>query len=516
MTDTDQREAIEFLAKPASYGEGVEATERIDTHASIVFLAGGAAYKLKRAVAFGYLDFTTRARRRLACTAELKVNRRFAPHLYRRVRTIRRRDDGTLAFDGPGRAIDWVVEMRRFDPAQQLDVLADRHQLSRTLMLNLATRLASLHDHAEIAAGDQLPTLPMRALLTGIEYELDRCSPILDRNAIHHWSELTRAALGRLEPLLMARRDTGKVRWCHGDLHLANWCLLEGEPTPFDALEFSRALATTDILYDLAFPLMDLAHRGQIGEANALFNRYFDLEDEIGGLAALPLFQSLRAAIRSHVLAAAAAAQPNQAQRDRLACSARAYFATALEFHRRHAPRLIAIGGFSGTGKSTLAYEIAPCLGLSPGARVLRSDVVRKRLHNVDRHHRLPAAAYDEANDREVYRRLSEAAATALAAGCTAVVDAVFARATDRVALRDVATKAGVPFTGLWLEAPAATLRTRLQQRAPGTSDSDLDVLEHQLENGHGRLDWHRIDTLTDMASCRHIALRTAEFHHAA
>ncbi|MDB5364203.1 MAG: hypothetical protein JWM77_130 [Rhodospirillales bacterium] len=423
MSDLDQRDVIGFLSNPASYGVG-DSVQRIDTHASIVFLAGDAAYKLKRAVAFGHLDFTTRARRRLACAAEASINRQFTPDLYRAARTIRRNPHGVLRFDGDGKALDWVVEMRRFDPQHQLDVLADHNQLPVPMRIQLATRLSELHDRAEIAADPREPPLGTSDLLAGIAQELAHAVPVLDPAAIARWHDRARTAVAPLERLLAARRDAGKVRRCHGDLHLANWCLLDGKPAPFDAIEFSRSLATTDILYDLAFPLMDLAQYGRIEAANAVFNRYFDLQNEVGGLAALPLFQSLRAAIRAHVLAAASQQQEQAASRNRLIGRARAYLTTALEFLRPYPPRLIAIGGFSGTGKSTLAHEIAPCLGLSPGARVLRSDVLRKRFHRVERYQRLPDSAYDEKLDREIYRRLCGEAETALRAGRTVVADA--------------------------------------------------------------------------------------------
>lgn len=514
MSDVEQRDAIEFLADPATYGVGD--VQRIDTHASSVFLAGDVAYKLKRAVKFGYLDFTSRARRRLACAAEVSINRRFAPELYRGVRTIRRTADGTLQFDGPGKAIDWVVEMRRFDTNEQLDVVAQRNQLTRAMMLAVATRLASMHAHAPVAADERTPYVEMRPLLAGVEQELDRFARFLDAPKVALWRDWMRETLPALEPLLSARHDDGRVRWCHGDLHLANWCLLEGKPVPFDALEFSRALATCDVLYDLAFPLMDLAHHGRLEAANAVFNRYLDFADEEGGLAALPFFQSLRAAIRAHVLAAAAERQSERHKRDRLAAAAHAYLVTAIEFQRPRAPRLIAIGGFSGSGKSSIAHEMAPCLGLAPGARVLRSDVLRKQLHGAGRHQHLPASAYGETADREVYQGLRTAAAAALARGCTVIVDAVFARPGDRTALRETAEQAGVPFTGLWLEAPDEVLRSRLQHRPRGVSDADLHVLHQQLRRGHGLLDWHRIDTVSDMSACRRTALRTAELHHAA
>src|SRR5690606_29005512 len=249
-----------------------------------------------------------------------------------------------------------------------------------------------------------------------------------------------------------------------GDLHLRNICLVEGKPTLFDALEFDEALASIDVLYDLAFLLMDLGYRGLDALAAVTFNRYLEATEDHGGLAALPLFLSARAAIRAHVTASTAQSAA-AAARDKLAAGARRYLDLALRFLDPPRPRLVAVGGLSGTGKSTLARKLAPLVGPFPGAVVLRSDVIRKELAGVDRLPRLGPEGCDPAMTRRVYETLRTRAAAILRAGHAAIADAVYARPEERAALEAAARAAGAPFTGLWLEAPVEALEQRISGR---------------------------------------------------
>jgi predicted kinase len=284
------------------------------------------------------------------------------------------------------------------------------------------------------------------------------------------------------------------VRRCHGDLHLGNICLFDGKLLLFDALEFSEAIASVDVLYDFAFLLMDLMHRGQRDLANLALNRYLDLTSEDDGLAAMPAFLSLRAVIRGHVIATAA--EHGRGSRDPASAfaEARCYVEEAAAVLRLAPARLVAIGGLSGSGNSTLALRLAPELGVPPGARVLRSDVLRKRRFGLIPEARLPPEAYRSEVTALVYRELCERAAVALKAGYAALVDAVALRDEERRAFAAVAQASGVPFTGLWLDAPAETMRARVGARRADASDASVDVLDRQLQADPGTLDWDRID----------------------
>ena len=484
----DQSEAIAFLSRPDSYG--VDAVERIETHASLVFLAGPCAYKLKRAVRFSYLDYSTLERREAACRAELALNRRTAPELYLEVRPIGRGAAGGLVFGGTP-AIDWVLVMRRFDQAELFDRMAERGALSATLMRDLGDRIAAFHDSADVtrdfggAAGmDWMIDGNSRNLrLFGADWfppaDVDR----LDRDS--------RSALAALATLLDRRRADGRVRHCHGDLHLGNICLHDGRPTLFDGIEFSDVIANVDVLYDLSFLLMDLEHRGLRPLANVLFNRYLDRRDESDGLAALPLFLSIHAAIRAHVDAAAARRRDDAAVP--LHAEAGAYLDLALRL-LRPAPRcLVAIGGLSGTGKSTLAQALAPDLGAAPGARLLRSDVLRKTMLGRPPEQRLPPDAYAPAVDARVYGGLRDAAHRVLGAGHSAILDAVHARPAERAAVASLAAELGVPFAGLWLEAPPSLLEARVDARRGDASDATAEIVRRQHGYDVGPMSWRRV-----------------------
>lgn len=479
----DQHETIAFLSDPGSYGLAASAVERFETHISLVFLAGEQAYKLKRAVRLPYVDFSTIGQRHEACVAELTLNRRTAPELYLETRSIIRRADGRLDWDGDGEIIDWVVVMRRFDQAQRLDAIVKVGGLEPCLVYALAAHIADFHAKAERRAdsgGSQA--------LAAVARENDEClrgsrAVTFSTKRIGELRERSAAWLNRLGDLLDRRRSAGKVRRCHGDLHLRNICVIDGKPVLFDCIEFSDAFASIDVLYDLAFLLMDLDHQGQRAGANLLLNRYLDMTDETDGLAAMPLFISLRAAIRAHVTAIAGGA-----------AEARAYLDQAGAALEPTPSRLIAIGGLSGTGKSTLAAALALELGVPPGARVLRSDVIRKRLFGLAPEAPLPEEGYAQGVTGRVYAALREQAAAALNAGYCAIIDAVSLRADERQSFAEVAGEAGVPFTGLWLEASASAMTARVTARRHDASDATSDVVARQLEENPGPLDWLRID----------------------
>jgi uncharacterized protein len=503
VRDTGQDAAIAFLASPASYDEPDSTTvERIDTHGAVVFLVGARAYKLKRAVAFSYLDFSTAAKREAACRAELVLNRRTAPELYLAVRSVRRRADGSLGFDGDGEILDWVVVMRQFDQKQLFDRLAERGALTEPMVAELSLGVAEFHRSAEVVP-DRGGSAAMRAQIASDEENLLLGVPaIFERAACEALVASWREALARNGVSLDARRRDGKVRRCHGDLHLRNICLWQGKPTLFDCIEFNESIACIDVLYDLAFLLMDLRHRGLDRFANLVLNTYLDAADETDGLAALPLFLSLRAAIRAHTGVAAAGTQTDAEKSRHEIAAAQSYFAMAQALLRPDPPRLVAIGGLSGTGKSTIARALAPGLGAAPGARLLHTDAIRKRLFGVALHERLPPEAYASEVGARVYAQQRDAAAVVLRTGHSAIVDAVFARPEERAAVTATARASGASFTGLWLAAPAEVLRARVARRKGDMSDATVEILETQLDYALGTVDWRIVDASGTPEEC--------------
>lgn len=482
----NQSATLAFLARTAE--------RRIDTHGAILFLSGDRVLKIKRAVSLGYLDFSTPALRRAACEAELRLNRRTAPDLYLGLHTITRDGDGdgdALALDGAGEVVDYAIAMRRFADDALLLQVAERGELTMACLRDLADGIAAFHGGAAVLA-DAAGAARMGAVIAGNARSFaalpDGALPSGDVALLLARSQ---AALGAVAGVLDARARRGAVRHCHGDLHLANICLWQGRPVMFDCLEFSEELATTDVLYDLAFLLMDLWVRGYRAEANLVLNRYCDMAGQEDGLIALPLFLSVRAAIRAHVGAMGAMRQADAAARDAGLAQARAYLAAALGFLDPVAVGLVAVGGLSGTGKSTLAGALAPRIGAAPGARWLRSDVIRKQIAGVPPEQRLPPASYTAQASAQVYAAMEQRAGAVLAAGWPVVVDAVFARSEERARI----AAAGSPFVGLWLEAPRDALLARVSARRGDASDADAAVVERQCtyDTGHGG-DWAQVD----------------------
>jgi hypothetical protein len=492
MITEDQTEVVEFLAAPSTHGPAV--VERIDTHSAIVFLAGECVYKLKRAVRFDYLDFSTAERRRTMCDAEVRLNRRTAPTIYRRIVPITREPGGALALDGSGPPVDWVVEMNRFPQEALFDQLAGAGRLDLALMPPLAAAIAEFHGIAEPRTdhgGEPGMAWVIEGNAAGFaEYGTN----LLDPLACRRLTEDTLAELDSRGGLLDERRASGLVRQCHGDLHLRNIVLLDGRPTLFDGVEFNDRIACTDVVYDVAFLLMDLWRRGLTGHANAVWSRYLADTGDFNALSLLPLFLSCRAAVRAKTTATSATLQPDARRANVFQALAREYLALAERLLKPLRPSLIAIGGFSGTGKSTLALGLAPSVGTVPGAVVIRSDEIRKRLSGVSPLQRLGPEGYSSETSDRVYATVAERARLTVREGHSAIVDAVYARLSDRQAIERVATDTAVPFVGIWLEAPEAMLIARVERRRHDASDADADVIRLQHSQTTGAMSWHRVE----------------------
>lgn len=489
-----QDETLRFLSSEGAYPGTRGPVERIETHGAVVFLVDDRAYKLKRAVRYDYMDFSTIARRRDACEAEVRINRRTAPDLYLGATPIVRGPDGALALGGPGEPVDWLVEMRRFDQDTLLDRRASRGDLDAATMRAVADAVSALHATAQVRPDHGGPD-SMRWVIDGNTAAFDEDGAgVVDPTSVRDLHRLSHEAIVRVASQLERRRLDGLVRQCHGDLHLRNICVVDGRPTLFDAIEFNDELACVDVLYDLAFLLMDLHVRRFPDFANVVLNRYMTTTDDLAGLALLPLFMSCRAAIRAKTSLAAARLAADAGAGAGLHARARDYLDAALMFIRPPRPRLVAIGGASGTGKSTLAAGLAPRLLPPPGAIVIRSDAVRKRLCGVAPPDRLGPQGYRAEITDAVYRALGERAGRVVEAGHSAVVDAVFGRPDQRRCLDEVARTARVAFTGLHLEAAAHDLEDRVTKRVGDISDATVDVLHAQLDRSEGPLGWTRVE----------------------
>ncbi len=517
------------LADPATHGG--ETPRRIDTHTAAIFLVDDRALKLRRPVDYGWLDYSTRGRRRAAARREAEQNERTAPGLGLGLAGLVRESpvggDGALRLTRPGKLTDDaepVSVMRRFPDEALFDRMAADGRLRPELMHRTGRAIAAMHRGAALRPG----TGDLPAMARGRDPQLRGLRPLLGPE-VDRLLQALREAHERLGPLIQHRR----ARRCHGDLHLGNIVLWRGEPAPFDAIDFNDAFSDIDPLFDLAFLLMDLEHRGHAELGPPVLNAWAeamatapgaDIGTAYAGLALLPLYKAVRAAIRAKVGALAVQATPAEAapsggqaappapprfvgedrregaapraeaserkHPDPRLATAGAYLAQSLaSLATPPQARLVAIGGLSGTGKSTVARALAARVG----AVVLRSDGIRKGLHGVPETRRLPAELYTLAAAERVYGEALFRAALALGAGHPVIVDAAHLRAEERNAVEALARRLGCPFAGLWLEAPAAVLRARVAARRADVSDADAGVVTIQLGRDPGPIAWARI-----------------------
>ena len=466
-----QRETVAFLT-------GQAGSPPVETHISYLFLGQDTVWKLKKAVRLPFLDFTRLEDRHHFCERELALNAPAAPGLYRDVVPIVRQRDGSLAFGGAGEVRDWVVRMARVPASDFLDVLAGESGLPPSMLDQIADAVAAWHASLP-------PVLGLRPDMEAIAQGNVRSAAAagLPEAEVLAWRDTMLAGLRALTTWSDARAAAGFVRRCHGDLHLGNLCLWRGRPVLFDALEFDEALATIDVAYDLAFLLMDLEYRLDRAAANRVLNRYVARTGDADLVAGLPVFLSMRAMVRAPV-------EARSGHTGRVT----AYLTAAARYLERRAPVVIAVGGLPGTGKSTAARALAPSLGAAPGALVLRSDEIRKRLHGAEPERRLPQSAYTEQKSTAVFNELANLVEVAARGGHAVIADGTFLDLRHRSLVEAAARRAGVPFVGIWLMASQAELEQRIATRTGDASDATVAVLRSAAASDPGPVGWDPVD----------------------
>lgn len=511
MTEAErstQARVVAFLSRPDAYSAAVDRVETIETHGALVFLAGPEVYKIKRQVAFSYMDFSTLELRRRCCEREIAINKPHAPELYIDVVAITEDANGRLALAGAGTPVEWAVRMRRFDQDDLLSTRAALGPFAPVLCRQLADAVFAFHEAATIARPHE-SAAQMAVILRDVVNAFKASGSFGATADIDRFEQSATAALGKLRPLLALRANEGLVRRCHGDLHLANVVVWKASPVLFDAIEFDEALATIDVLYDLAFLVMDLDHHDQRAAANAVLNRYLWRSQQIAnlkGLAAFPLFLALRAGVRAMV-AVQRAGQSSGAAHEMALARARGYLERAASYLGWQSPRLIAVGGLSGTGKSTLATALAPGIGRAPGAVHLRSDLERKAHFKKAETERLSPEAYTPQETARIYALLAAKADAILRAGHSVIVDAVYSHPDERAQIERIAQQADVPFVGFWLEAPAEALVRRVGARTGDASDATPEVVRQQLAYDTGPMNWQKVAAGGDADATRAAAL---------
>jgi aminoglycoside phosphotransferase family enzyme/predicted kinase len=477
---------IAGLLRPAAYPERVDRVERLDTHISTVLLAGAYAYKIKKPVNLGFLDFSTREQRLHYCMEELRLNQRTAPQIYLDVVAIvGSRTAPRIGLAEPARRegvpLEYAVRMRRFDNSSILDRLAQRRRLSAEHVERLAAAVASLHRKADRApAGFGTPASVAHWADENFLSMRSSTHSAADRGRLDALAQWSAAEHRAQVPRIAARSDGGFVRECHGDLHLGNIVLLDGVPVPFDAIEFSAELRLIDVVSDIAFTFMDLLDHDLPHLAWHFVSAYLEHTGDYDGLALLRFYSVYRALVRAKV-ALIHLHQPQLPQQVRLRehTSFEHYLALAERLRQRGAPLLIVMTGLSGAGKSTVALALAERVG---GVRI-RSDVERKRLYGLEPEAKSDGSIYTAEATSRTYERLATAARAVAAAGVPAIVDAAFLKREERLQFRALAGELGVRHALVVCEAPTEVLRARVAARAAlgaDPSEAGVEVLERQ------------------------------------
>ncbi|NTW56013.1 MAG: AAA family ATPase [Chlorobiaceae bacterium] len=482
------------LSHPAAYPHPTGVVDVVETHISRIFLAGPWAYKLKKAVNLGFLDFSTLEKRKHFCNEELRLNRRLCPEIYQAVvPVLRSGSDFFLAGSKrKGKVVDYLVKMVRFDRTMELDRMLSNRLLTRELVDKISQTVSAFHRTIPSAPENTPFGLPDTIIGPVLANFIHTGEITKDRKEIELLEKLKSWTLReheRLSPLFLLRKSTGFVRHCHGDMHTGNMVLWQGRICIFDCIEFNEVLSMIDVLSDLAFLYMDLKHGGEPGLAWRLLNSYLS---DTGDYAALPLlgyYTVYRAMVRAKVTAIRYVQTMHERPDNKVLEEHRSYIRFADECSGKRPPMLLITCGFSGSGKTTVSAEIASqleCLHI-------RSDIERKRIAGLEPLDRCregdTAVLYSQGSSDETYRKLLEISRISLEEGIPVIADATFLEKEKRAMFRKTAEKAGCPFRILRFHAPEKELVERVRKRMMDNrdaSDADLAVLRLQLEKGEG------------------------------
>ena len=480
-------ELIAALRDPACYPHPAEPVELIETHISWVFLAGEYAYKVKKPVDLGFLDFSTLEARRFYCKEELRLNRRTAPEVYLGVVPITAGGAG-LRVDGTGEAIEYALKMRRFPQAALADSLARSGGLNAGRIDAIAAAIAAFHSIIPAAPEESAFGTPAHvaapALANFEQLEKLDADPG-DAARLGRLRAWTAAESSRLQKVFAARKRGGFVRECHGDLHLGNMVFFEERPLLFDCIEFNAELRWIDVMNEVAFLVMDLLEHRLEAYAWRFLNAYLEITGDYAGVRVLRYYLVYRAMVRAKI----ARIRAHQPRVDETAHGAadrqyRDYLGLAESLSVPGRPALVLMHGFAGSGKTTVAQAMLERIG----AVRVRSDVERKRLHGLEpgaRTHAEPyAGIYAPAATRLTYDRLKQVVRDITESGRVAIVDAAFLWSTERQAFSALARELKLPFLIVSCGASERTLRSRVARREAAMSDASeagVAVLENQL-----------------------------------
>ena len=483
---TDQARLVRALGKPGAFGVGVTRVERIETHISYVFLTGTYAYKIKKAVMLGFLDFSTLDARRRFCAEELRLNRRLARDLYLDVVAITGTPDAPVV-GGAGPALEYAVKMREFPQHALASAMLARGELDRMHIDRLAAEVAAFHGRIDVATADGPYAIPAEILQRAND-NFAQVRPLLDEDAelgaLDSLSDWTRHEHALRATVLEARRRDGFVRECHGDLHLGNIAILDGAAVIFDCIEFNDHLRWIDVMSEVAFAVMDMQDRKRPDLAYRFLNGWLEITGDYEGIAVLRFYLVYRAMVRAKVARLRTAQVEGPADKRALLAEYGSYVALARADAHSRRPAIVITHGLSGCGKTTASQALIE----RAAAIRIRTDVERRRLHGIARRSSdaagIERGRYAPQATAETYRRVLALTRAVANAGTVVIVDGAFLKRWQRDLFRDLAAELGIPFAILAFEASETTLRQRVTARVhAGTdaSEADISVLENQL-----------------------------------
>ena len=473
------------------YDHPVSQLELVETHISWVILTGDFAYKIKKPVDFGFLDFSTLEKRQECCVQELRLNRRLAPEIYLDIVNITgsKKDPHVSA---SGAAFEYAIKMTQFPQAAQLDNMLAASKLSAEHMDAFAQMAADFHQSIDVAdrsvvyGDNDTVHQPVIENFIQIEEHIDTTTYRSALDNLRRWSQ---AEFKRLAKDFSQRKDNGFIRECHGDMHLRNMIWLNDKPMAFDCIEFNASLRWIDVISEVAFLVMDLQDRQQYRLANRFLNSYLEITGDYAGLSVLPYYLVYRAMVRAKVNALRLEQDNISSDESNEARQAfESYLSLAATYTQQRKPMLIIMRGLSASGKSTVSQQLVDTMG----AIRIRSDVERKRMFGLeqktDTRDEIDQGIYSSDASRQTYSQLLELARLILNSGYSAIIDAAFLKQEQRLPFQLLAKSLGVRYSILEITAPADILRQRIVARKHDVSDADLAVLEHQLSN------WQALD----------------------
>ncbi len=485
MTET---KLITALQQPQAYNHPVTEIRLFETHISWIILTGSYAYKIKKPVNLGFLDFSSLEQRKYYCEQELQLNQRLAPELYLDVVSL----TGTAEqpeINGSGEIFEYAVKMHQFDPQQQLDILLQQDKLSCDHIDQLADTVANFHQQIETATEDS-PFGTAEAVWQPVEENFQQIRPRIQAThelarlkQLEQWSQ---TSFDKLKHLFEQRKQLGFIRNCHGDMHLANITLIDDKVTVFDCIEFNDNFRWIDVISEIAFTSMDLIDRQRPDLAARLLDRYLQHTGDYAGLALLQFYQVYRALVRAKV-AIIRHSQPGltKTEQQQSLQQYRDYSQLAETFTQPKHTTLYIAHGVSGSGKTTLSQPLLEHFGMIR----LRSDVERKRLFGLSAESKSQSdtgqGIYTQSASQQTYQQLIELSRHIIQAGYSSIVDATFLKRQQRQLFHDLAQELGVPFVILHFHADAALLQqwiTERQATGKDASEATIEVLEHQLK----------------------------------